>query len=103
MCKDIPPLGGHLSYKSIIVSSCRWPNTCPSGLRVLVVPAHTLQYELLRGSANGGRELFYMRKLMFLVALGVIGAGQMKADPLCTANTLAFYETNITTLANGCN
>lgn len=44
-----------------------------------------------------------MRKLMFLVALGVIGAGQMKADPLCTANTLAFYETNITTQANGCN
>lgn len=44
-----------------------------------------------------------MRKLLFLIALGIIGAGQIKADPLCTANTLAFYEATITTQANGCN
>jgi hypothetical protein len=43
-----------------------------------------------------------MRKLMFLVVLSIIGAGQMKADPACTANTAAFYETNITTHANAC-
>jgi hypothetical protein len=43
-----------------------------------------------------------MRKLMFLVVFGLIGAGQMKADPTCTPGTLASYETNITTQANGC-
>lgn len=43
-----------------------------------------------------------MRKLLFLVALGIIGAGQLKADPACTVNTLAFYESNITSAANGC-
>ena len=43
-----------------------------------------------------------MRKLLFLIALGIIGAGQMKADPACTANTAAFYETNITSHASAC-
>src|ERR1700722_9423611 len=44
-----------------------------------------------------------MRKLVFLAVLAVIGAGQSKADPVaCTANTVAFYEANITTLSNAC-
>jgi hypothetical protein len=44
----------------------------------------------------------HVRKLLFVIALGIIGASQVKADPACVANTLAFYEANITTAANGC-
>lgn len=43
-----------------------------------------------------------MRKLLFVIALAVIGAGQIKADPLCTTDTLASYMANITTHANSC-
>jgi hypothetical protein len=43
-----------------------------------------------------------MRKLMFLIVLSIIGAGQMKADPACTPNTAAFYEANITSHASAC-
>src|SRR5271165_5634598 len=34
-----------------------------------------------------------MRKLLFLVALGIIGAGQVKADSACVADTYAHYAT----------
>jgi hypothetical protein len=43
-----------------------------------------------------------VRKLLFLVALGILGAGQLKADPACMPNTLAFYESNVTSAASGC-
>jgi hypothetical protein len=43
-----------------------------------------------------------MRKLMFLMALSIAGAAQMKADPACVANTAAFYEATYTSQANGC-
>ena len=43
-----------------------------------------------------------MRKLMFLVVFSIIGAGQMKADPACTPNTVAFYEATYTSQANAC-
>jgi hypothetical protein len=43
-----------------------------------------------------------MRKLMFLIVLSIIGAGQIKADPLCPTATVAFYETSFTSHANAC-
>ena len=43
-----------------------------------------------------------MHKIMFLVVLSVIAAGRLKADPICVANTLAFYEANITSASTAC-
>jgi hypothetical protein len=43
-----------------------------------------------------------MRKLMFLIVLSIIAAGQIKADPLCPTATVAFYETSFTSHANAC-
>ena len=44
-----------------------------------------------------------MRKLMFLVVLATIGAGQMKATPVVRAQpNVAFYEATYTSQANGC-
>jgi hypothetical protein len=44
----------------------------------------------------------YMRKLMFLAILGIFGAAGLKADPMCTTNTVAYYEANITSVATAC-
>jgi hypothetical protein len=45
------------------------------------------------------------RLLLLAAVVALLGAGQLRADTLdsaCTANTLAYYETNVTTQANGC-
>jgi hypothetical protein len=45
-----------------------------------------------------------MRRLLLLIALSVMGAGQMKATPLAcsTGQTLAYYETTYTSQASAC-
>jgi len=43
-----------------------------------------------------------MRKVMFLVVLSIIGAGQLKADPACPTASLAFYVANFGAVATPC-
>jgi hypothetical protein len=50
------------------------------------------------------RRKKHMRRLLLLIALSVMGAGQMKATPLAcaTGQTLAYYETTYTSQASAC-
>jgi hypothetical protein len=75
--------------------------TVPSNIYCLFFTVSTVLSGSSGSTISTEREVF-VRKLLFLVVLGIIGAGQLKADPACMTNTLAFYESNITSAASGC-
>ncbi len=43
-----------------------------------------------------------MRKVMFLVVLSIIGAGQLKADPACPTASFAYYVANFGSVSTAC-